>query len=506
MSGERAAGLLLHPTSLPWAPGSGDLGPAARAFAEWLAAAGQSWWQMLPMVPTGPTPSPYDSPSSFAGNPAVVSLDDLAAEGLLERSELAAPPWSPERVSFDEHPGWHASLLRRAFERFRARGGAEHELGELRARERWLEGWTSFSALKAAHGEAPWTSWPDALRRRDPDELARVRRELADEIAFHEFVQLCFDRQWRRLADHCHHHGVCLMGDVPMFVAHDSADVWCAPDQFHLDALGRPTSVAGVPPDAFSATGQLWGNPLYRWDVMQARGFDWWLDRLGVTLARFDAVRLDHFIGFRRHWQVAPDATDARSGRFVHVPGEAFFETVERRFQGLPFIAEDLGLLTEEVHALRDRFSLPGMRVLMFGFDTDEPNDYRPHRYVKNCVAYTGTHDNDTLVGWLGRISPAERERVLRYVGSSGAEPHWDVLRGVLASVASLVVFPLQDVLGLGNESRMNVPGTTEGNWAWRARAEWLTPENARRLRQMCHDYERTPRPHHGNANAFVAG
>jgi 4-alpha-glucanotransferase len=506
---ERTSGILLHPTSLPGPWGTGDIGPAARLFVDWLAAAGQTWWQMLPAVPPGPTASPYDSPSSFAGSPWLLSLTDLADDGLLEESDLGSGVGGdPARARHPEAQAFRRERLRRAFARFRARN-AEHDrrdLAELREREAaWLDGWTSFSALKHRYDGAPWTEWPEPIRRRDPDALARAAGELAEEIAFHEFVQLCFNRQWHRLGAHCRERGVALLGDVPMFVAHDSADVWCAPDQFHLGDDGRSTVVAGVPPDAFSESGQLWGNPLYRWDVMMERGFDWWLARLGVTLSRFDAVRLDHFIGFRRYWEIPIHATDARTGRFVHVPGESFFEAVAAHFGGLPFLAEDLGILTPEIHALRDRFDLPGMRVLQFAFGSEDSNDYRPHRYVRNCAVYTGTHDNDTTVGWLATVHPSERERVLRYLGSEGREAHWDLMRSALCSVANLAIFPLQDVLGLGADARMNVPGTVDENWVWRVTAAQLRHEPAERLRTMCRDYERSPRPRDGNAWAFTS-
>jgi len=498
---ERASGILLHPTSLPGPHGFGDLGPEARAFADYLAAAGQTWWQMLPVVPPGYSGSPYDSPSSFAGSPWLVSLFDLKDEGLLDArdvDESPAPGWSGiQRFREDRLRKAHRAALARS-------GTADRdELAELRASSPWLDDWTLFCALKARHAGG-WVDWPDELRAREPAALARARRELAEEISLHEHVQLWFRRQWRRLQGHCRTRNVALLGDVPMFVAHDSADVWSATDSFFLDGAGRPTVVAGVPPDAFSATGQLWGNPLYRWDVMAERGFEWWLRRLAVTLGRFDAVRLDHFIAFRRYWEIPAGSTDARVGRFVTVPGEALFERVREAFGGLPFLAEDLGILTPEVHALRDRFELPGMRVLQFAFGSDEPNDYLPHRYARNTAVYTGTHDNDTTVGWYSSIVDTERLRARNYLGTPDGEIHWALLRAALASVANLAIFPIQDALGLGSEARMNTPGTVEGNWAFRVDAAQLTPDLAGRLRALSGMYERSPRWNDGDPAAFV--
>lgn len=499
---ERASGVLLHPTSLPGPHGFGDLGAGARAFADYLAAAGQTWWQMLPVVPPGFSGSPYDSPSSFAGSPWLVSLSDLADDGLLTQAEVEA---SPTGAGFGEVQRFREERLRSAFGRARSRNATadQAELAELRVSNPWLADWALFSALKAKH-PGSWTEWPEPLRRHAPEALATARRELEEETLYHEHVQLWFRRQWRRLREHCRARGVALLGDVPMFVAHDSADVWSHPEAYFLDDAGRSTVVAGVPPDPFSATGQLWGNPIYRWDYMQQRGFDWWLERLGVTLERFDAVRLDHFIAFRRYWEIPAGSSDARVGRFVQVPGEALFERVREVFGGLPFVAEDLGIVTPEVHALRDRFQLPGMRVLQFAFGSDEPNDYRPHRFVRNTVVYTGTHDNDTTVGWYASASDAERLRARSYLGASGEEIHWDMLRAAAASVANLAVFPIQDALGLGSEARMNTPATVEGNWAFRVRAEQLGPDLADRLRALSGLYERTPRWNEGNRHAFV--
>ncbi|MFZ5894558.1 MAG: 4-alpha-glucanotransferase [Myxococcota bacterium] len=504
----RASGILLHPSSLPGPHGSGDLGPSAHRFAEFLARAGQTWWQMLPVGPLGGGESPYDSPSTFAGSPLLVSLELLARDGLLEHKDLVAHP----RLKASSRCLWPAVRryrnlrLRRAFERFvpRSRGDLAHEFEGFREHARaWLRGYALFRALKRAHAERPWTQWERPLALREPDAIERAERELADEVAFQEFVQFAFHRQWEELRARCRDLGVKLLGDVPMFVAHDGADVWQHREIFQLDERGERRVVAGVPPDYFSAEGQLWGNPVYDWPTLERRGYDWWIARMRTTLSRFDAVRLDHFIAFHRYWEIPSWASTAREGRFVSVPGVDFFEKLERAIGGLPFIAEDLGLVTPEVHALRERFNLPGMRVLEFGFSGDF-RDYQPHRYPKNTVVYTGTHDNDTLVGWLSAHERcdephekqrlvAERERALRYAGCVGEEEHWSFIRLALSSVANTALFPLPDVLGLGSEARMNVPGTPSGNWTYRFHAEQLTPEIAERLRMLSEAYERIP-------------
>jgi 4-alpha-glucanotransferase len=505
---ERASGILLHPSSLPGQHGSGDLGPLAHRFAEFLAHSGQTWWQMLPVGPLGGGNSPYDSPSSFAGNPLLVSLDYLARDGLLEPLEIQPPRRLAEatRCQLPATRRFREARLRRAFRRFESRADADFagELQDFRERTRhWLPGFTLFQALGRAQGFKPWIEWEADLALCRPAAVARAARELAPEIRFQEFVQFAFDRQWNELRRHCRELGVRLLGDVPMFVAHNGADVWEHREIFQLDELGARRVVAGVPPDYFSAEGQLWGNPLYDWQALQERGYDWWIARLGSTLARFDAVRLDHFIAFHRYWEVPSWAKSAREGRFVPVPGRDFFGKLREALGGLPFIAEDLGLVTEEVHALRDEFELPGMRVLEFAFGGDF-RDYQPHRFPKRSVVYTGTHDNDTVVGWLSSaeraVDPAERalllaerERALRYAGSDGHEAHWDFIRVALASVANTALFPLQDVLGQGTEARMNVPGTASGNWTYRCRAEDWSPKVSQRLRELSDSYERIP-------------
>jgi 4-alpha-glucanotransferase len=505
---ERASGILLHPSSLPGPHGSGDLGPAAHRFVDFLKAAGQGWWQMLPVGPLGGGDSPYDSPSTFAGNPLLISLELLARDGLLEAREIQALP-RLARASACLWPSarrYRMQRLRQAFERFGAR--VQHDWAQefhaFRAdTEHWLRGYALYRALKRAHQSRPWRDWDPDLALRRPEALERAERELAREVAFEEFVQFAFHRQWEELRRHCRAAGVRLLGDVPMFVAHDGADVWQHREIFQLDERGERRVVAGVPPDYFSSDGQLWGNPIYDWAELERHGYDWWIRRLRGTLARFDAVRLDHFIAFHRYWEIPAWAKTAREGRFVAVPGQDFFSKLREAVGGLPFIAEDLGLVTEEVHALREQFGLPGMRVLEFGFSGDF-RDYQPHRYPRNTVVYTGTHDNDTIAGWLSSHAKAadagererllaERQRALSYAGSDGVDAHWDFIRLALSSVANTALFPLQDVLGLGSEARMNVPGTPSGNWTYRFREDQLTPAIAERLRALSEAYERVP-------------
>ena len=507
---ERSSGILLHPTSLPGPYGSGDLGPVAHQFAEFLARSGQRWWQMLPVSPPGGGDSPYDTPSSLAGSPWLVSLELLARDGLLDRRELGVPHRMVglERAHFSASRRFRWRRLRRAFEAFQQQhqaGSLRLELEAFRERSRhWLPGFALFSAIKATNAGRPFFQWDPGLALRRHDAIADARRALATEVEFYEFVQFSFDRQWNELREHCRALGVRLLGDVPMFVAHDSADIWEHREIFQLDERGERKAVAGVPPDYFSADGQLWGNPLYDWNALRDTGYAWWIQRLAGTLARFDAVRLDHFIGFHRYWEIPAWASTAREGRYVSVPGEEFFRTLSAALGGLPFIAEDLGLVTPEVQALRDQFELPGMRVLEFAFGGG-PHDYQPHRFPRRTVVYTGTHDNDTIAGWLGSAERArdpderahlleERRRALAYAGSDGREAHWDFIRMALASVANTAIFPLQDLLGLGSEARMNVPGTASGNWTYRCQAKDLSPEVSARLAALTGTYERTPK------------
>jgi 4-alpha-glucanotransferase len=505
---ERACGILLHPTSLPGPYGIGDLGPEAHRFVDFLADAGQRWWQMLPITPPGGGDSPYDSPSTFAASPLLVSLDHLLRDGLLERSDLAVSPRlaAATRALYPSARRLRERCLRKAYAAFLRRDASEDKKGleAFSAAQRdWVDDYALFCALERAFKYKVWTEWDSALVRREPRSLERARKTYAAEIGFHRFVQYRFDRDWRELREHAGRRGVRFLGDLPMFVAHDGADVWSHQKFFQLHPSGEKRVVAGVPPDYFSAEGQLWGNPLYDWAAMSSDGYSWWIRRLKQMLDRFDAVRLDHFIGFYRYWEVQAGAQTAREGRFVLVPGAEVFDKVRKELGSLPFIAEDLGLVTAEVTALRERFEMPGMRVLMFAFSGDW-REYQPHRFDRRTAVYTGTHDNDTTMGWLtahertqdGHAAHQlrmERERALRYAGSDGKEPHWDMIRLAMASVANIALFPLQDVLGLGTDSRMNVPGTATGNWTWRFHRERLLPAMGERLRGLADTYERIP-------------
>lgn len=459
---------------------------------------------MLPVGPLGGGNSPYDSPSSFAGNPLLVDL-----EWLHDRRWISDLPRSPfgrvGRADYRAAVRLRQPILRSAYAGFRAKATRADRTAfdEFReANSSWLADYALHAALQTAHRGVPWTQWEPGLRRRVPSALAEARRSLGERVGGIEFLQWVFDLQWNELHAHCAALGVSLLGDVPMYVKHGGVEVWAQPELFDVDARGRQRHVAGVPPDYFSEKGQLWGNPLYRWDALRSTGYAWWIARLAKTLERFDAVRIDHFIALHRFWQVPASAKTAQHGRFVLAPGEDFLGRLGKALGGLPFIAEDLGLVTPEVHALRERFDLPGMRVLQFAF-SDSVSDYQPHRYPRNTVVYTGTHDNDTLNGWLrgplpknrerARAVRAERARALAYAGSSGREPHWDFIRLALMSTANLAIFPAQDLLGLGSGARMNVPGTPRGNWSWRARAGSFTADIADRMASLCRRYERTP-------------
>ncbi|WP_373047775.1 4-alpha-glucanotransferase [Vulgatibacter sp.] len=499
---DRSSGILLHPTSLPGPYGCGDLGPEAHRFVEFLHAAGQRYWQMLPVAPVGYGNSPYSALSAFAGNPLLISLDRLQEEGLLE--QVPRPRLPVDRVDYERTRAFRRGQLRIAWGNFgRAGRSAFRRFCEEQAG--WLEDYVLYRTIKQLHGERSWVEWAPELRDRKPAALERVRREMADELAFHRFEQWLFEKQWAELRAHAAALGVGLVGDLPIFVAHDSADVWANRELFFLDEAGQPTVIAGVPPDYFSATGQRWGNPLYRWQRLRRGGYGWWVERFRQTLHRFDAVRLDHFIGFTRYWEIPADEPTAINGKWLPGPGAHFFRAVQKALgtEELPLIAEDLGAVTPEVTALRDAFGMPGIRILQFAFGSDpQAPTFKPHHYPRNAAAYTGTHDNDTVVGWFhdpggtgSNRTPAEteveRRYATRYLGCEAGEIHWDMIRALLVSVANLVFVPLQDVLGLGSEARMNRPGTAEGNWEWRFTRRDLTNSLAARLQQLVHDTDR---------------
>jgi 4-alpha-glucanotransferase len=485
----RDSGIILHPTSLPGPNGIGDLGPEAYRWIDFLAGTGCGFWQVLPLGPTGYGDSPYQGFSAFAGNPYLVSPDRLLASGLLEPADLDDRPSFPDdHVDFGAAIPWKLQLLDRAFDRFRA-DPAPAMIDDLdafaAAAASWLDDFSFFMALKADHGGGLWTGWPLPLVRREPDAIAAARRDLATEIQRHRFRQYLFFRQWTRLRSYAADRGVRIVGDAPIFVAEDSADVWAHSDLFFLDDRRRPEVVAGVPPDYFSATGQLWGNPLYDWERQRSDGYAWWIDRLRTVLQLVDVLRIDHFRGFVDYWEIPAGATTAVKGRWVDGPGEHFFMTIRAALGDLPIIAEDLGELHATVPALRDRLGLPGMKVVQFAFDGDPANEFLPDRYPAASVVYTGTHDNDTTAGWFAAASTEERARVLEYLDSDGADVVGDLLKAAWASKAGLAVAPLQDFMRLGSKARMNTPGRPDGNWSWRFLPDALTPALQGSIRRL---------------------
>ena len=498
----RASGLLLHITSLPSRYGIGDLGPAAYNFADFLADTHQRIWQMLPIGPVGYGASPYSSPSTFAGNPLFISPERLCDQHLLNKDELAPLADLPDgHVDYDRLIPRKRDVLTRAFDRFEAGEGTIDEdefLAFCEAEADWLDDYALYMALKWGHDEAPWTAWPAPLRRRDPDALEAARHEYARAIRKHRFWQFLFDRQWNALHNYCQNQDIRLFGDVPIYVAHDSADVWANQSLFHLDEDGQATQVAGVPPDLFSETGQRWGNPIYRWDRMRERNYRWWTRRIEHTLRRVDLVRVDHFRGFAAYWSIPAEEETAVAGEWVDGPGADLFNTLQHELGELPIVAEDLGIITPDVVELRDRFDFPGMVVLQFAFGNGPDSDYLPHNYRRNAVAYTGTHDNNTFRGWWNsdKLPEEDREFARSYLGLNErvrGSVHWMGIRAMMASVADRAVFPLQDVLGLDAEARMNTPGSGSENWRWRYKSHMLTDTLATHLADLTYLYGRAP-------------
>jgi 4-alpha-glucanotransferase len=490
----RFAGLLLHPTSLPGPYGIGDLGSEAFHWVDALAHAQQSFWQILPLNPTGFGDSPYSSFSAFAGNQYLISPDLLVDDGLLQGGDVSQPGFDPNYVQYGPVIEFKDRLLGKAWERFQ--GGAA---GSLRGpfeqyqveEKRWLDDYTLFRALKDEQNGKPWYQWPRELLNRNPAALEQARNRLRNRIDYYAFSQFLFDRQWTALKIYTNQRGIRIIGDVPIFVSGDSTDVWASPELFQLDENKNPRVVAGVPPDYFSATGQLWGNPLYDWQMMAKTNYRWWVDRLKATLRMVDIVRLDHFRGFEAYWSVPAGMSTAEKGYWVKSPGQELFNTLKVYLNGLPLIAEDLGLITAEVEHLRRQFNLPGMRVLQFAFDGRSDNPYLPHNYDHNTVAYTGTHDNDTTRGWYNGIGDREKDNVRRYLGRDGHDIAWDLMRAAWSSVADYAIAPVQDILDLGTEARMNFPGRPSGNWIWRYRAEMLRPDLLDRLGDLTELYGR---------------
>ncbi len=506
MNFPRSTGILLHPTSLPGAYGIGELGREAHEFADFLRDAGQRIWQVLPLGPTGYGDSPYQCFSAFAGNPLLISMDGLVEQGYLDARDLAdRPDFSFDSVEFGAVIGWKLPLLRKAVEAFRRSTAADRQDFEAfcQRHSAWLDEYALFMALKDAHQLAIWTEWEPAFALREPAALARARDEFRDDIECNKFIQFVFERQWCELKAHCTRNDIRVMGDLPIYVALDSADVWSNRHLFELKEDGRPRVVAGVPPDYFSATGQLWGNPIYCWQEHARTGYEWWIARFRRALEMLDMIRLDHFRGFEAYYEIPAGELTAVNGGWVKGPGAAFFAALKNAIGELPIVAENLGVITPEVEGLREQFGFPGMAILQFAFGNDpQAPGFKPHNYPHHLVAYTGTHDNDTVVGWwnsrpgAGSIRTAEDvEKELayarRYLNTDGRDINWAMIRTLVSSVADTVLFPLQDVLGIGSEGRMNLPGSSSGNWRWRFRDGSLTPEIAARLKEWATTYDR---------------
>jgi 4-alpha-glucanotransferase len=493
---QRASGMLLHPTSLANACPIGDLGPAANAFVDFLFNSGQRCWQMLPIGPAGGENSPYQSSSAFAGNPLLVSPDRLVEQRLLSRQEIGLPiSGVAGHVNYPEAVRWKMALLKKAFEHFgeKRHVGRQSEFDTFsRAESYWLEDFSLFSAIQAKAGTADWTRWKKELRTRQPDAILRAQKYFADEIRYHQFVQWQFSVQWKELRTDCASKGIQLIGDIPLFVAHHSADVWAHPELFKLGTDGNPAVVAGVPPDYFSKTGQLWGLPVYRWEALQAQNYRWWIERLRTAFGRFHVNRLDHFIGFVRTYEVPATAKTAVNGKYQPGGGAAFFKAIREALGSLPFIADDLGVTTPEVVALLDQFQIPGTRVLQFEFGSELQNKSNPPApHPSKTVVYTGTHDNDTTAGWYEKLPGTQQQALQNQLKVSDREIVWAVIREALASPANCAIVPAQDLLELGSEARMNLPGIAKGNWGWRLQAGVLTEKLTHKLRSLTMEYGR---------------
>ena len=506
MSFVRSSGVLLHPTSLPGSHGVGDFGPEAYRFIDFLQASGQKLWQVLPLNPTGYADSPFQCFSASAGNPLLISLDRLADQGLLSHAELQNVPAFPtESVAYEAVNQFKMPLLEGAATKFFADASAQSRSafdGFCAANAGWLDDFALFMAIKRAHRLAAWTHWPADIAARRPQAIQQASRDLAPKVLAEKFFQYEFFRQWQELRDYGRGKNIRVIGDVPIYVAHDSADVWANRQFFLLDERGNPLKMSGVPPDYFSATGQLWGNPIYNWPLLEQTAYRWWIGRMRSALRLYDFVRIDHFRGFEAYWEVPAGETTALHGRWVKGPGAALFSVLRKEFGELPIIAENLGVITPEVEAIRHEFGLPGMAILQFAFGNDpQAPTFKPHNYVRDLVAYTGTHDNDTVVGWwnsgggdstrTAHDIAKEHAYARAYLGFIDEPIHWVLIHGIMASVANTAIAPMQDVLGLGSEARMNLPGKASGYWKWRMNPGAATDEIAKRLKEMVTLYDR---------------
>jgi 4-alpha-glucanotransferase len=500
MNFPRASGVLLHITSLPGDYGIGDLGNEAFQFVDFLLDTGQKLWQILPLVPPGYDNSPYSGTSVFAGNPLLISLDKLLEEGLLNFDDLKdKPAFNDNRVNYNAVSTFKNRILRKAFLNFYNLGNRELTVGYedfLRRHKNWLDKYAMFTTIREENNYIPWNQWEHGLKSCNKDSLNNYKEKFESSINFHKFVQFIFYRQWSRLKQYCNGKGISIIGDMPFYVYLDSDTVWSNPELFEIDNNYQPLFVAGVPPDYFSKDGQLWGNPLYKWDIMKQNGYSWWLDRFRSIMSRVDIIRIDHFRGFQNYWEIPADAATAETGKWRHGPGLELFQAVENKLGELPVIAEDLGIITPDVTTLREQLGFPGMKVLQFAFSDDSgDNPHLPDNYPVSCVAYTGTHDNDTTIGWFNNTVnhstmteeeiEAERKRIIAYTGTDGSHIEIDFMRLCLSSVANTAIIPMQDVLGLGSEARMNIPGKPHGNWEWRFTFDQLTKEKKDTLSEL---------------------
>lgn len=495
MNFERSSGILLHPTSLPGEYGVGDIGPQAYRWLDFLSECNCGYWQILPLGPTGYGDSPYQCFSAFAGNPLLISPECLLEDNLLHSDDIVDKPDFPKtRIDYPGVISWKSALLDRAYNHFK-RARSKELIKSFdnykQTQSQWLDDFALFMALKETQKGAPWHHWEIQIRKRNPDTLEEARKGFKKAVERYKFHQFIFHRQWAELRRQAASRNIKIIGDIPIFIAHDSADVWANPELFYLKENGNPEFVSGVPPDYFSSTGQLWGNPIYRWDAHQENGYDWWINRFRAILESVDVVRLDHFRGFAGYWEIPGDAKTAEIGRWAPGPGTQFFNAIKNELGDLPFIAEDLGVITDDVIKMREDLNLPGMKVLQFAFAGDSTDPFLPHNYPENCVAYTGTHDNDTAKGWYDRVPESERDFYRRYLKRSGENVAWDLIHACWASVAVLSVAPFQDFLNLGNDARMNYPGKPEGNWSWRMMSNDLNPQLIDRIKETNYLYSR---------------